>query len=101
MVDGGATGVYLCLLHNMIRKQWAGSPSPLITGRPCQCWLSYYVLDLRYGHVYHARSKATGKRVAIKQFKAGRDGDGLSHTAIREIMLLRELSHENIVRLDR
>lgn len=28
------------------------------------------------------------------------EGDGISPTAIREIMLLRELSHENIVRLD-
>jgi cyclin-dependent kinase 8/11 len=53
-----------------------------------------------YGWVYHARSKDTGFRFALKQFKGGREGEGLSPTAIREIMLLRELNHENIVRLD-
>lgn len=91
-----------------------------------------------YGWVYHARSKETGRRYAIKQFKAGRvselyaymrcvlgthagvnaccvhvqdmhsvaraacmqEGDGVSVTAIREIMLLRELKHENVVGLE-
>mmetsp|Transcript_25620 Transcript_25620/g.55802 ORF Transcript_25620/g.55802 Transcript_25620/m.55802 type:complete len:460 (+) Transcript_25620:120-1499(+) len=53
-----------------------------------------------YGWVYHARSKETGGRFAVKQFKGGREGDGVSPTAIREIMLLRELKHPNIVHLD-
>ncbi|KAK9812752.1 hypothetical protein WJX72_002988 [[Myrmecia] bisecta] len=38
--------------------------------------------------------------LAVKTFKPGKEGDGVSPTAIREIMLLREISHENIVRLD-
>ncbi|KAG1659780.1 hypothetical protein FOA52_015881 [Chlamydomonas sp. UWO 241] len=53
-----------------------------------------------YGLVYHARSKENGGRFALKQFKSQREGEGVSPTAIREIMLLRELNHENIVRLD-
>ncbi|KAG2444028.1 hypothetical protein HYH02_009227 [Chlamydomonas schloesseri] len=53
-----------------------------------------------YGLVYHARSKETGGRYAIKQFKGGREGDGVSPTAIREIMLLREMRHPNIVKLE-
>ncbi|KAG2500382.1 hypothetical protein HYH03_001955 [Edaphochlamys debaryana] len=53
-----------------------------------------------YGLVYHARSKETGGRYAVKQFKGGREGDGVSPTAIREIMLLREMSHPNIVKLE-
>ncbi|KXZ45461.1 CDKE1 protein [Gonium pectorale] len=53
-----------------------------------------------YGLVYHARSKETGGRYAIKQFKGGREGDGVSPTAIREIMLLREMGHPNIVKLE-
>mmetsp|Transcript_33156 Transcript_33156/g.98697 ORF Transcript_33156/g.98697 Transcript_33156/m.98697 type:complete len:438 (+) Transcript_33156:148-1461(+) len=53
-----------------------------------------------YGLVYHARSKESGGRFALKQFKSQREGEGVSPTAIREIMLLRELTHENIVRLD-
>eukprot|EP00850_Spirogloea_muscicola_P008325 SM000044S15972 [mRNA] locus=s44:354689:358627:+ [translate_table: standard] len=40
-----------------------------------------------------------GARTAIKKFKLSKEGDGVSPTAIREIMLLRECSHENIVRL--
>uniref|UniRef100_A0A7S0RU18 Cyclin-dependent kinase 8 n=1 Tax=Chlamydomonas leiostraca TaxID=1034604 RepID=A0A7S0RU18_9CHLO len=53
-----------------------------------------------YGWVYHARSKENGRRYAIKQFKQGREGDGVSPTAIREIMLLRELKHDNVVSLE-
>ncbi|EFJ41427.1 cyclin dependent kinase [Volvox carteri f. nagariensis] len=66
----------------------AGSPTPLLPG------------EGTYGLVYHARSKETGGRYAIKQFKSGREGDGVSPTAIREIMLLREMSHPNIVKLE-
>ncbi|WIA11157.1 hypothetical protein OEZ85_011295 [Tetradesmus obliquus] len=53
-----------------------------------------------YGVVYLATSKQDNKRVyAIKKFKTGREGDGISPTAIREILLLRELDHEHIVKL--
>ncbi|MCE3050287.1 Cyclin-dependent kinase E-1 [Datura stramonium] len=38
------------------------------------------------------------KSIAIKKFKQSKDGDGVS-TAICEIMLLREISHENVVKL--
>ncbi|KAK6923500.1 Protein kinase domain, partial [Dillenia turbinata] len=40
-----------------------------------------------------------GKSIAIKKFKQSKDGDGVSPTAIREIMLLLEISHENVVKL--
>ena len=55
-----------------------------------------------YGVVYLSRSKVEPKKVlAIKSFKSSpREGEGVSPTAIREIMLLRELKHVNIVRLD-
>ncbi|KAJ0785914.1 putative protein-serine/threonine kinase CMGC-CDK-CDK8 family [Helianthus annuus] len=39
------------------------------------------------------------KCIAIKKFKQSKDGDGVSPTAILEIMLLREISHENVVKL--
>jgi cyclin-dependent kinase 8/11 len=38
-------------------------------------------------------------KIAIKKFKQSKEGDGVSPTAIREIMLLRECIHENIVKL--
>jgi len=54
-----------------------------------------------YGIVYLARHKQQrNKLFAIKTFKAAKEGEGVSPTAIREIMLLRELLHPNIVRLD-
>lgn len=40
-----------------------------------------------------------GTKIAIKKFKQSKEGDGVSPTAIREIMLLRECLHENIVKL--
>ncbi|KAF5734978.1 Cyclin-dependent kinase E-1 [Tripterygium wilfordii] len=70
-------------------------------------WLQQYNLigkigEGTYGLVFLARTKTPanrGKPIAIKKFKQSKDGDGVSPTAIREIMLLREISHENIVKL--
>eukprot|EP00803_Ostreobium_quekettii_P004430 evm.model.scf_338.4 EVM.evm.TU.scf_338.4 scf_338:73105-79235(-) len=54
-----------------------------------------------YGVVYVARGRdSRGRLYAIKTFKGAKAGDGMSPTAIREIMLLKELSQDNIVRLD-
>lgn len=68
-------------------------------------WLQQYDLigkigEGTYGLVFLARIKSNrGKSIAIKKFKQSKDGDGVSPTAIREIMLLREISHENVVKL--
>ncbi|KAI9578502.1 hypothetical protein GQX74_009076 [Glossina fuscipes] len=52
-----------------------------------------------YGHVYKAKWKETsdGKEYALKQI----DGTGLSMSACREIALLRELKHQNVITLIR
>ncbi|KAL1946429.1 hypothetical protein VTO73DRAFT_15556 [Trametes versicolor] len=58
-----------------------------------------------YGRVYKAQSKDSDGRIhAIKKFKPDKEGDvitytGISQSAIREIALNREISHENIVAL--
>lgn len=70
-------------------------------------WLQNYDLlgkigEGTYGLVFLARIKqpgSLGRCIAIKKFKQSKDGDGVSPTAIREIMLLREISHENVVKL--
>ncbi|CAN4115604.1 unnamed protein product [Withania somnifera] len=68
-------------------------------------WLQQYDLigkigEGTYGLVFLAKIKANrNKSIAIKKFKQSKDGDGVSPTAIREIMLLREISHENVVKL--
>jgi serine/threonine protein kinase len=52
-----------------------------------------------YGIVYKAKHKQTGDIVAIKQIKLEKDDDGMPSTAVREISLLQNLKHGNIVEL--
>ncbi|KAK3040829.1 hypothetical protein RJ639_029173 [Escallonia herrerae] len=68
-------------------------------------WLQQYDLigkigEGAYGLVFLAKTNSNpSKFVAIKKFKPSSYGDGVSPTAIREIMLLRETAHENVVKL--
>ena len=50
-----------------------------------------------YGVVYKARNKKTGKLVALKKIRLESEEEGVPSTAVREISLLRELRHPNIV----
>jgi len=52
-----------------------------------------------YGKVYKARSNRTHDWVAMKQMKLDAQEEGVPSTAIREIALLKELSHQNVVKL--
>mmetsp|Transcript_25821 Transcript_25821/g.83614 ORF Transcript_25821/g.83614 Transcript_25821/m.83614 type:complete len:317 (+) Transcript_25821:1451-2401(+) len=52
-----------------------------------------------YGVVYKARDKMTGETVALKKIRLDAEDEGIPSTAIREISLLKELQHPNIVRL--
>ncbi|XP_065665221.1 cyclin-dependent kinase 2 isoform X2 [Hydra vulgaris] len=52
-----------------------------------------------YGVVYKAKNKQTGKVIALKKIRLDTDTEGVPSTAIREIALLRELTHPNIVQL--
>merc|ERR1719247_800695 len=52
-----------------------------------------------YGKVRKARCRQTREERALKQMKIGNREEGVPSTAIREIAILKELSHENIVRL--
>jgi serine/threonine protein kinase len=52
-----------------------------------------------YGTVYKARVRATGQFVALKKMKLdGGDDEGVPSTAIREISVLKELNHPQVVR---
>lgn len=50
-----------------------------------------------YGVVYKGRHKATGQIVAMKKIRLENEEEGVPSTAIREISLLKELQHPNIV----
>ncbi|KAH9597534.1 Protein kinase domain [Trypanosoma melophagium] len=52
-----------------------------------------------YGVVYKARDTTTGATVALKRIRLDTEEEGVPCTAIREISLLKELRHDNIVKL--
>nr|XP_012309104.1 cyclin-dependent kinase 3 [Aotus nancymaae] len=52
-----------------------------------------------YGVVYKAKNRETGQLVALKKIRLDLETEGVPSTAIREISLLKELKHPNIVRL--
>jgi cyclin-dependent kinase 1 len=52
-----------------------------------------------YGVVYKGKNKKTNQLVALKKIRLENDEEGVPSTAIREISLLRELQHPNIVSL--
>ena len=51
-----------------------------------------------YGVVYKAKDKNTGEIIALKKIRLDAEDEGVPSTAIREISLLKELSHPNVVR---
>eukprot|EP00656_Telonema_subtile_P035313 TRINITY_DN39293_c0_g1_i2.p1 TRINITY_DN39293_c0_g1~~TRINITY_DN39293_c0_g1_i2.p1 ORF type:complete len:297 (-),score=65.50 TRINITY_DN39293_c0_g1_i2:258-1148(-) len=52
-----------------------------------------------YGVVYRAKHKEHGTILALKRIRLDSEDEGVPCTAIREISLLKELNHPNIVRL--
>lgn len=51
-----------------------------------------------YGIVYKGRNKTNNRTVALKKIRLESEEEGVPSTAIREICLLRELQHPNIVK---
>jgi hypothetical protein len=52
-----------------------------------------------YGQVYKASDKKTKEIVALKKVRLENEKEGFPITAVREIKILRQLNHENIVNL--
>lgn len=52
-----------------------------------------------YGQVYKAKDKITGELVALKKVRTDNEKEGFPITAVREIKILRQLNHPNIVNL--
>ena len=50
-----------------------------------------------YGIVYRARDTKTGEIVALKKMRMEREKDGIPVSALREITILLDCNHENIV----
>lgn len=52
-----------------------------------------------WGVVHMAEQKLTGRKVAIKKIKSERPEEGINFTAVREIKILKEFKHENVIEL--
>ena len=52
-----------------------------------------------YGVVYKARDKLTQDIIALKKIRLEQEDEGVPSTAIREISLLKEIQHPNVVKL--
>jgi len=52
-----------------------------------------------YGSVYKAKDRLTSELVAMKKIRLTHEKEGFPITAIREIKLLRDMDHENVVKL--
>ncbi|KHJ92341.1 kinase domain protein [Oesophagostomum dentatum] len=59
----------------------------------------YQVGEGTYGQVYKARDKVTGEQVALKKVRLENEKEGFPITAVREIKILRQLNHANVVKL--
>ena len=51
-----------------------------------------------YGIVYKAKDNVTGELVAVKKIRLENEEEGMPSTAMREISILKELKHPNIVK---
>lgn len=52
-----------------------------------------------FGVVYRAKNVQTDEEVALKKIRKQQDEEGVPSSALREISLLKELSHINVIRL--
>jgi serine/threonine protein kinase len=48
--------------------------------------------------VYKARDRSTNETIALKKIRLEQEDEGVPSTAIREISLLKEMQHVNIVK---
>jgi serine/threonine-protein kinase BUR1 len=77
---------------------------PTNTFRGCSRITDYEVLgklgEGTFGEVHRAKSRKTGAVVALKKILMHNEKDGFPITALREIKLLKLLSHPNILKLE-
>lgn len=51
-----------------------------------------------YGVVYKSLETQTGETVALKKIRLEQEEEGIPSTALREISLLKQLNHPNIIK---
>ncbi|KAG5040633.1 hypothetical protein JHK85_013109 [Glycine max] len=78
--------------------------SPVIVGTQRASLMEQYekvekIGEGTYGVVYKGRDRVTNETIALKKIRLEQEDEGVPSTAIREISLLKEMQHRNIVRL--
>jgi serine/threonine protein kinase len=53
-----------------------------------------------YGIVFQARNRTTDRIVALKIMKFDQEEDGIPPTTLREISILRSITHPNVITLE-
>jgi len=67
---------------------------------PAQFQIMQRLGEGTYGVVYQAVRRSDGQTVALKQIRLEMEDEGMPSVAIREISVLKELNHRNIVKLE-
>ncbi|EGC40130.1 hypothetical protein DICPUDRAFT_74328 [Dictyostelium purpureum] len=74
--------------------------NPYSPCRSVDCYKKLYTINEgAFGVVYCAEDKETNEIVALKKIKMEREREGLPITSVREVKVLMELQHENIVNI--
>jgi len=88
-------GEYMSVLACRVRNFLSCSPAFL-----CTLLFSLSLFRSRYGVVYEALDNLTGRHVALKKIRLEMEDEGIPTFALREITLLTNLEHENVVKLE-
>jgi cell division cycle 2-like protein len=85
----------------LLKKKKSRYINPVLSG--CRKIENYKQLNKidegSYGIVFRAENIETGEIVAIKKIKLGKEKEGFPITSIREINILFDLDHENIIKI--
>ena len=82
-------------------RKYGGGPRPPLTESNMQKYEKLEKIgEGTYGTVFKAKHKESSEIVALKRVRLDDDDEGVPSSALREICLLKELKHRNIVRLE-
>lgn len=94
-------GFFLC---SIVRPILSNRLQSVVIAHICSLllWWQYEKVEKigegMYGVVYKARDRLTNETIALKKIRLEQEDEGVPSTAIREISLLKEMHHGNIVR---
>ncbi|KAG5028625.1 hypothetical protein JHK87_012139 [Glycine soja] len=104
-MDPGMIGDGMCLIfsYHLTRQIGDEVGAGGVGQNEFNCTILGKIGEGTYDLIFLVRTESPAvthsKFVGIKKFKQSKDGNDISPTAIREIMLLKKITHENVVKL--